>query len=276
MKKGSLKDRSAVCSWSLQPEGPAALLDQLGQIGVPRLQIALDPIRTQPSLWGSIAARCRVEAVEMVSGMFITAGEDYSSLESIRRTGGVVPDSTWEENWKNIRVNADLARDLNLRLVTFHAGFLPEDPDTPEFEKLSGRLEQIADHFAERGLNLGLETGQESASSLIALLTKLNRSNVGVNFDPANMILYDKGDPIEALRLLGPWLKQCHLKDANRTRLPGQWGEEVAVSQGEVDWPAFFRVLDEVGFRGDLAIEREAGQQRLADIRTARQFVETL
>jgi sugar phosphate isomerase/epimerase len=108
----------------------------------------------------------------------------------------------------------------------------------------------VADLFAEFGLDLGLETGQETAEALSEFLETLERPNVGVNFDPANMILYDKGDPIEALRTLGPWLKQCHIKDANRTRKTGTWGDEVAVGSGEVDWPSFFRALREVGFYG--------------------------
>ena len=87
------------------------------------------------------------------------------------------------------------------------------------------------------------------------------------------MILYDKGDPIEALRILGPRLKQCHLKDAVKTRQPGVWGKEVPLGTGEVNWPAFFQTLKQVNFSGDLAIEREAGNQRLEDIRVARQLV---
>ena len=99
---------------------------------------------------------------------------------------------------------------------------------------------------------------------------------MGVNFDPANMILYDKGDPVAALRTLGPWVKQCHLKDATRTKTPGAWGEEVRLGTGQVDWKGFFRALDAAGFKGDLCIEREAGTQRVADIRAAREYVEKL
>jgi L-ribulose-5-phosphate 3-epimerase len=125
-------------------------------------------------------------------------------------------------------------------------------------------------------MDLGFETGQETAETLATFLTKLNRPNVGVNFDPANMILYDKGDPIEALRVLGPWLKQCHIKDATRTIQPGAWGAEVPAGTGEVNWPAFFATLKELGYAGNLCIEREAGPQRVADIITARQMVEKL
>jgi L-ribulose-5-phosphate 3-epimerase len=206
--------------------------------------------------------------------MVTTIGEDYSTMETIRRTGGIVPDQTWKENWRNLEINAALARSLGLRLVTFHAGFLPHDQKDPEFTKLLDRLRQVADLFAEFGLDLGLETGQETAEALTEFLEVLERPNVGVNFDPANMILYDKGDPTEALRTLGPWLRQCHIKDANRTRKPGAWGDEVATGTGQVDWAAFFRALREVGFTGYLAIEREAGQQRLQDIQTGCQFIE--
>ena len=130
--------------------------------------------------------------------------------------------------------------------------------------------------FRRASIALGLETGQETAPVLVDLLQKLNRPNVGVNFDPANMILYDKGNPIEALRTLGPWIRQVHIKDARRTKVPGTWGEEVVVGTGEVDWPAFFATLQELKFTGRLVIEREAGNQRVADIRTAREVVEKL
>jgi len=102
------------------------------------------------------------------------------------------------------------------------------------------RLREVADVFGEKGIELAFETGQESGESLQRFLFKLDRANVGVNFDPANMILYEKGDPIQALRTLAPWLKQCHLKDANKTRRPGAWGEEVPLGAGEVTgWVSF-------------------------------------
>jgi sugar phosphate isomerase/epimerase len=161
-------------------------------------------------------------------------------------------------------------------LVTFHAGFLPHDESDPDFVKMLARIRTIADLFASKGLDLAFETGQETADTLRAFLQRLARPNVGVNFDPANMILYDKGDPIHALKVLSPWLKQCHIKDANQTKVPGTWGEEVTVGTGQVDWMAFFRVLTGNQFKGWLSIEREAGNQRSADILAARNLVESL
>lgn len=268
-------ERLAVCSWSLQPKTPSELVTHLQAIGISRVQIALDPIRAEP-LWRRFGAVAAENGVTMVSGMFGTVGEDYTTMETIRRTGGVVPDETWDENWRNIQANAKLSAELGIRLVTFHAGFLPHDDKDPGFTKLRDRLRKIADAFAAHKVDLALETGQETADALKHFLQVLERPNVGVNFDPANMILYEKGDPIAALETLSPWLRQCHLKDARRTKQPGAWGDEVAVGTGEGDWRKFFAVLDRVGFKGDLCIEREAGGQRVEDIRAARKFVELL
>jgi sugar phosphate isomerase/epimerase len=171
---------------------------------------------------------------------------------------------------------ADIAQKLGLKLVTFHAGFLPHKEGDPRFGTLLQRIGMIADLFAGKGIDLGFETGQETAETLGAFLQKLDRRNAGVNFDPANMILYDKGDPIAALQTLGPWLKQCHVKDAVKTKIPGAFGREVPVGAGEVDWRAFLRTLDKLHFGGNLAIEREAGEQRADDIRAARKHLETI
>ncbi|MBU6403061.1 MAG: sugar phosphate isomerase/epimerase [Verrucomicrobia bacterium] len=271
----AILQRLAVCSWSLHPHTPADLVQYLQAVGIKRVQIALDPVREDPSIWSSLPDVCAQHQITIVSGMFGTVGEDYSTLDSIRRTGGLTPDTTWDRNWRNIQVTADLAQRLGLKLVTFHAGFMPHDERGPDFRKLFDRLARVADLFAARHLELGLETGQETADTLRGLLTKLDRPGVGVNFDPANLILYDKGDPIAALRVVGPWLKQCHIKDARQTRTPGTWGEEVPAGTGQVDWRAFFGTLDELRFSGNLCIEREAGSQRVADIRAARQFVES-
>ena len=107
-------------------------------------------------------------------------------------------------------------------------------------------------------------------------LRKLGRSNVGVNFDPANMLLYDSGESINALRTLWPWVKQCHIKDAHRPKSPGTWGEEVPAGAGQVDWKQFFAALREGQFQGWCAIEREAGTERVRDIVRAKEFVEAL
>ena len=269
-------NRLAVCSWSLQPKSPEELIECMGQIGLKTMQIALDPIRENSEVWGKTKELCQQNGIILVSGMFGTIGEDYTTMNSIKKTGGVVPDATWPENWKNIQQIADIAKSMGIHLVTFHAGFLPHDHNSPEFKKLVSRIGQIADHFKRKGLELAFETGQEDADDLEMFLIKLNRPNVGVNFDPANMILYDQGDPIDALHTLSKRLRQVHIKDGIRTKKQGEWGEEVPVGKGEVDWKAFFDTLDEVRFAGFCPIEREAGTQRVADIKEAREFIANL
>jgi len=270
----NLTSRLAVCSWSLQPTSPQDLITKLQATGVRRVQLALDPLREATGIWGATAELFQQSGISIVSGMFGCVGEDYTTLDTIRLTGGIAPDATWEQNRKNIQTTVALAQRLGLKLITFHAGFLPHDERDPNFAKLNERLGEVAEIFGAHSIALALETGQETAAELRAFLSKLNRPNLGVNFDPANMLLYDKGNPIDALSTLGPWIRQVHIKDARRTTVAGTWGEEVVAGAGEVDWRTFFMTLQQVGFQGDLCIEREAGDQRVADIRAARAMVE--
>lgn len=268
--------RLAVCSWSLQPETPADLAEKLQSVGLVHTQLDLDPFREAPEVWQESRALFSKKGIVPVSGMFRTVGEDYTTPETIRLTGGVVPDSTWNQNWANAQSTAETARRLEIDFVTFHAGFLPHDPADPDFAKLADRVGSIARLFEPDGVVLSLETGQETAQDLRLFLERLGQPNVAVNFDPANMLLYDKGDPIEALRILGPWVKGVHLKDATVPTVPGEWGVELPVGAGQVDWPAFFAALVEIGFEGWLCLEREAENQRVKDILDGKVFVEAL
>lgn len=272
----SFLSRLAVCSWSLQPADPAGLVRQLLEIGLKRTQIDLDPLRVNAAVWGQLPAVLADAGVTVVSGMFRTLGEDYTTLETIRQTGGLVPDGTWESNWDNLQITVRNARQLGLEIVMTHAGFLPHDPADPTFDKMIRRMRQVARLFADHGLTLCCETGQESAASLVAFLDHLAEPNVAVNFDPANMLLYNNGDPIAALHILGKRVLSCHLKDAKVTTTPGTWGDEVPVGTGQVDWPAFFTTMGELQFPGFLCFEREAGNQRGADLAAGRRFVEKL
>jgi sugar phosphate isomerase/epimerase len=268
-------DRLAVCSWSLRPESPPELARTLGTIGIRRTQLAIDPIRIGGE-WSDGFAKLADLGISVVSGMFAAVGEDYSTLDSIRRTGGIVPDGTWPQTFENFARMAPMVAKAGVSDVTFHAGFLPHETSDPNYGTLAGRLARVADLFADHGLTCCLETGQEDAEALRGFLERLDKPNVGVNFDPANLILYDKGDPVAGLRTLLPYVNSCHIKDAKRTGTPGTWGTEVVVGTGEVDWRAFFATLSDAGFAGTLAIEREAGKTRIGDIQTAHRFVRDL
>jgi len=268
--------RLAVCGWSLQAPDPATLIERVLAAGFRRVQMDLDPFRENPDAWDAAPDLFARAGVEMVSGMFRTVGEDYSTLETIRVTGGIVPDATWERNLANAAATARNAAKLDLPFVTFHAGFLPHDPKDPEFVKLAGRVREIARIFAAQGIVLGCETGQETAEDLATFLTHLDEPNVAVNFDPANMLLYGKGDPVAAATRVGRWIRGVHMKDAAVTKTPGAWGTEHPVGTGEVDWPGFLAALDAAGFDGWMCFEREAGDQRVEDLRAGREFIENL
>jgi len=265
--------RIGVCSWSLRPATTDELVTRVVECGVRNVQLALGPIRSGAMQIDGVRAALESARITAVSGMMSTVGEDYSSLASIARTGGLRPDVHWTANLEIAKRDARIARELGLPLVTFHAGFLPHDGADPERAKLLVRLRTVVDVFADEGVRLGFETGQETAATLLDVLAALDRPSAGVNFDPANMILYGMGDPVAALRELGPHVVQVHVKDATPTTRRGEWGEELPVGTGNVDWRAFFVALDAVQPTVDLLIEREAGDSRIADVRRARAHV---
>lgn len=264
------------CSWSLRPESPKELADRLAQTGFEYVQLALDPLRSGHFERSTTLAALARAHVKIASGMMAMEGEDYSTLDSIRRTGGVRLDETWAANHAATRENAKLAKELGIDLVTFHAGFLPHDADDPERAKLLDRLRTMIDVFAEYGIHVGLETGQETAGTLLSVLRDLDRSTVGVNFDPANMILYDMGEPVSALERLAPYVRQLHFKDAVRTKVRGEWGTEVPVGTGEVDWRRLLEVVEDRRIPTRFMFEREAGEDRVGDLARGLGFVKGL
>lgn len=266
--------RLGVCSWSLEAESPAQLVERVQATGLSCVQLALDPIRQ--GRWDEAeTVRLLGEAgIDILSGMMWMADEDYSTLESIALTGGVRPSATWEANLAATKANAKIAKRLGLSLVTYHAGFLAEEVDDPERLETIERMRTIADIYDEVGIPLALETGQEAARTLVGVLEQLDRPSTGVNFDPANMILYGMGDPIDAVTVLRPWVKQIHIKDAKQTETPGTWGAETPAGDGDVDWPAFGAAIS--GLDVDLVIEREGGTSRVEDVKRAAALAQTV
>ncbi|MBN2492448.1 MAG: sugar phosphate isomerase/epimerase [Planctomycetes bacterium] len=265
--------RLGVCSWSLRPTGVEDLIAKVRRTGLAAVQLALEPLRADPERWADAGAKLAEAGIAPCSGMFQPTGEDYTTPATIRATGGLVPDRTWAENRSRAAAAAAAAARLGLDRVSFHAGFIPEECSSAAYAALVERVRLVADTFAAGGAALLLETGQETAAALEAFLDALDRPEVGVNFDPANMLLYDMGDPIAALRRLLTRVRQLHLKDARRPRVPGAWGEEVVLGTGEVDWTALLAVVAGAGFEGPAVVEREAGGDRVGDVRAAVAFL---
>jgi sugar phosphate isomerase/epimerase len=265
-----------VCSWSLQPRSPRHLVKSVLGCGVRAVQIGLKPLRREQWSESELVARLGDAGIAFRSGMLSMDGEDYTSLASIRRTGGLGPDERWPDNLAAARQSARIARRLGLPLVSVHAGFLPESRDDPARAVLLDRLVAVAELFAAEEVALALETGQESARTLLDVLAELDHPNLGVIFDPANMLLYGSGDPLAALAALAPHVRQVHVKDARPSEVPGAWGAEQPVGEGQVDWPACLALLAGAGLDVDLMIEREAGRQRVRDVARARERLEAL
>jgi L-ribulose-5-phosphate 3-epimerase len=254
-----------VCSWSLQMniDGVA---DAMKKIGTEYVHLA---IRSALKL----GENDFLEAVQkqhwnISATMIDFPQEDYSTLESIKVTGGIVPDECWEQNRELFLKAAEVTVKLGVNYLSMHAGFIDESNKTYA-EKFHDRIKELADMALERDIMLLLETGQETAQELRHFLKEMNHPAIGINYDPANMTLYDKGDPIEAVLVLSPWIKHVHIKDAIRTKQPGTWGLEVPWGDGEVGADTFLGALEEIGFNGVLAIERESGDDRLEDIKLA-------
>ena len=265
--------RLAACSWSLRTASPDELADALDRCGLRAVQLALVPCVEDVAAWGGAVERLRARGIEVVSGMLATVGEDYSTLKTIARTGGVRPDATWPATRALAERVAAFAGAHGVVLVTFHAGFIPHERGSTERRAMVARLREVANLFAARGVRVAFETGQEAADTLLGALEEIAHPNVGVNFDPANMILYGMGDPVAALRALAAHVRQVHVKDAVPTDVPGTWGREVVAGTGAVDWKAFLAEVRRLPRAVDLVIEREAGPTREADIRAAAALV---
>ena len=201
-------------------------------------------------------------------------GEDYTTPQTIEKTGGFGDPATRAERIERFRWGLARTKELGLSDIMLHAGFIPE-VGAPERKPFLDTLAKVSELAAAAGVTVAFETGQESAALLRRTLDDLKCPNLKVNFDPANMLLYDKDDPLKVLDLLAPDIRSVHLKDANRPTTPGAWGEEVPLGRGQTNTREFVRGLRRVGYRGPLCIEREVGTQeeRFRDIEHGVRFL---
>jgi sugar phosphate isomerase/epimerase len=257
-----------VCSWSLQVKSVAELKRLLDRLGIDVIQIACgDPHHAAWEEGDRLPEVARSAGFRMSGAMLGFPGEDYTTPQTIQHTGGFGNPATRAERLQRFQWALDRTRALGLGDLMLHAGFIPE-PRDPDRKPFLDTLAKVSDLARAKGVRVGFETGQETADLLRLTLDELKCPNLGVNFDPANMLLYDKGDPIRAVEILAPDIRSVHVKDANRTKTPGTWGEEVPLGQGQVNIRQFVQTLKKVGYRGSLCIEREVGsqEQRVADV----------
>jgi len=257
-----------VCSWSLQVKSIPELKRLMGQLKIDVVQIACgDPHHADWEEGEELPRAARAAGLRITGAMLGFPGEDYTTPQTIQKTGGFGNPATRAERLERFGWALQRTLDLGVSDLMLHAGFLPE-PKAPDRKPFLDTLARVSDLAKRKGVTVAFETGQETADLLRRTLDDLKCPNLKVNFDPANMLLYDKGDPLRAVEILGPDIRSVHVKDANRPTTPGVWGEEVPLGKGQVNIPQFVRTLKNVGYRGPLAIEREVGNQaqRLADI----------
>ncbi len=203
--------------------------------------------------------------------------ESYADIPSVQRTVGIVPRETRAARMEFVRRSADFAAELGTPRIGFHTGFVPEDPKEPLYAEIVQALEEVCDYCRGLHLELCLETGQESAACLRRLIGDVERENLKVNFDPANIILYNSGRPSEFLDLVGEYVVNTHCKDGLRPTEKGRLGVEVPLGQGEAEVVALIEKLWALGYRGPLTIEREiGGEQQWIDFAAAKSLLEAL
>jgi sugar phosphate isomerase/epimerase len=257
-----------VCSWSLQVKSVPELKALLGRLGVDVVQIACgDPHHASWDEGDAMPAAAKAAGFRMTGAMLGFPGEDYTTPQTIQHTGGFGNPATRAERLERLSWALDRTRELGLTDLMLHAGFVPE-PGEPDRKPFLDTLGQVSALAQAKGVTVAFETGQETADLLRLTLDELKCPNLMVNFDPANMLLYDKGDPIRAVRILGPDIRSVHVKDAKRPKVPGTWGEEVPLGEGEVNIREFLQALVKVGYKGPLCVEREVGDQegRVRDV----------
>lgn len=188
-------------------------------------------------------------------------GESYADIPTVTRTVGLVPPETRAERTREMKEIADFARRLGCNVVALHLGFVPHDKSDPLYNQVLDVTRDLCDHCRAQSQALHLETGQEPADALLQFIGDVERDNLYINFDPANMILYGSGEPIEALEKVGKYVRSVHCKDGKWAARPGQeWGAEVALGEGDVGMERYLRTLDKLGYHGPLTIEREIPQ----------------
>jgi len=226
----------------------------------------------KPELWtDETADRVRLQAG--ASGVRVTGfwagwpGPQAWNFVEGPATLGLVPAAYRAERIAALQRAGAFARRAAIPAVITHLGFVPENPTDLLFAEVVAAVRQVAMHLEGLGLAFWLETGQETPTTLLRLIQAVGTENLGVNLDPANLVMYGKGNPMDALGVFGEYVRNIHAKDGLYPTDPMRLGREVKVGEGAVRYPEFVRLLAGIGFEGEFIIEREiTGEQQRRDI----------
>jgi sugar phosphate isomerase/epimerase len=234
-------------------------IHQIRDLGFTNVQIAAPPeeVLEDHSKRRELIDGLTASGVEVTTVFVGFAGESYADIPTVVETVGYLNPDTRSERVRKTERISDFAKELGVNKVAAHVGFVPEDAEDPAHQPMVDAVGSVADHCNANGQAFSLETGQETASALLHFLQTLGRDNVKVNFDPANMVLYGSGEPIEALGIVADHVISVHAKDGKWPTASGQLGTEFPLGQGDVGMDNFVAKLKEIGYTGPLTMERE-------------------
>ena len=196
-------------------------------------------------------------------------------------TLGLIPPEYRADRLRMLMEGADFAKKIHVSDFATHVGYMPENPYDPKYQEVLTACKAIVEKCRENNLNFLFETGQETPVTLKRAIqdieNDLGKGNVGINLDPANLIMYGKANPIDALDVFGEYVRGIHGKDGLYPTDGHMLGREVPLGQGKVNYPVFVKKLEEIGYQGDITIEREiTGEEQKKDILMAKEILEKL
>lgn len=192
-------------------------------------------------------------------------------------TLGLVPVAYRFKRCEELKRGSDFAKKIGVTDIVTHMGFLPENPSTTEYSSLVEAIKDVALYAKNNGQRFLFETGQETPVTLKRTIEDVGTGNLGINLDPANLIMYGKANPIDALDVFGEYVCGVHGKDGMYPTDGHHLGKEVKLGDGKVNYPAFIKALKKVGYDGAITIEREiSGEEQIRDIEFAKKYLEEL
>ncbi len=192
-------------------------------------------------------------------------------------TLGLVPVEYRYDRMKDLMLGSDFAKKIGVENVATHVGFLPETPNSEQYHAVVCAIRVVAQHCKDNGQHFLFETGQETPVTLRRTIESVGTGNLGINLDPANLIMYGKANPIDALDVFGEFVRDVHAKDGCYPTEGIKLGCETPIGKGKVNFPEFIKKLKEVGYNGTLTIEREIfGDQQIKDIKESKVILEEL
>jgi len=254
---------------------PAQALAKVHELGIPSAQIYVEEFF--PGLAGKLRAALDSFQIEATSVVVGGPGREVWNFYEGPQTIGLVPRATRDVRAAHIREASDFAKECGIAAVQTHCGFLPEDPNEAAYKETVAVLRVLANYCRANGQNFRYETGQETPITLVRTIQDVAADNQGVNFDLANLILYGKANPEDAIEILAPYIQGIHAKDGLWPTNPKELGQEVPIGKGKVDFARIIARLKELQYGGAVTIEREiSGAQQMEDVRAAKIFLEKL